>query len=148
MLGTKKELDAARALKYAAGLSLSLSYGSKAGRSDMDDLQASFSWQAQGGNTLLHNSPHAWMPTVAALQHWRVIKQEDVVPLAELIGKIPGYQTVPNEFRTIADGSRKKASVNVKFGVAPEQRKNRDQPEYLSLWVSENAHRTSLSCQI
>lgn len=152
VLGAKTESEAANALKRAAGLSFSSTYVKGGGKYRDEDqnrsaesdesksLQSSFTWQAQGGNTLLCNNPQAWIPTVAPLQNWRVIKQESVMPLAELIGSIPDYRTVPTEFREITDRSRKTATVSLKFGVTLAQTKNEGHSEYLTLDTSEYSH--------
>ncbi|KAI9375559.1 hypothetical protein BJX61DRAFT_549261 [Aspergillus egyptiacus] len=55
----------------------------------------SMSWSAYGGDTTLCNNPPKWCPTVASFYNWRVMKQDAVVNIYTLIGKIPGYEDIP-----------------------------------------------------
>ncbi|KAK2756961.1 hypothetical protein FQN54_004929 [Arachnomyces sp. PD_36] len=66
----------------------------------------SMSWEAQGGDTLLCNSPPDWCPTVDSFYTWRAIKRENLVFLPDLIGKLPGFEDVPKKFKTIADSQK------------------------------------------
>ncbi|KAK1145638.1 hypothetical protein N8T08_004197 [Aspergillus melleus] len=40
--------------------------------------------------------PPKWCPTVTSFYNWRVMKQDDVVNIYELIGKLPGYEDIPS----------------------------------------------------
>ncbi|KAJ5741116.1 hypothetical protein N7493_000988 [Penicillium malachiteum] len=144
-LGSSTEEEAATAMKIAAAASFSSKYVSGSASYSQEDqtktqssqsnrsMQNSISWQAQGGDTLLCNNPPAWCPTVAAPQNWRVIKQEDVTPLGEFIGQIPGYEDVPDRFRRIAEVTRKKEVISFRISLQDYQRQDREKPEYLSL---------------
>ncbi|KAJ5242964.1 uncharacterized protein N7469_001291 [Penicillium citrinum] len=127
MLGTQDKTEASQAMKASAKASFSSSHieaSSKASHEDQDiskaeqkkrSLAGNVSWQAQGGNTLLCNNPPEWVPTVAPFLNWRVVKQEDVVPLAQFIGQIPGFGHVPREFKYITDVDKKLVNLDIKF---------------------------------
>ncbi|KAJ5955240.1 hypothetical protein N7501_009519 [Penicillium viridicatum] len=61
-------------------------------------LQSSITWEAQGGDTLLCNNPAAWCPTVASFYTWRVMKQDDICSIVDMIGMIKDYSWVPRKF--------------------------------------------------
>ncbi|KAJ5099250.1 hypothetical protein N7532_006251 [Penicillium argentinense] len=144
-LGSKTQDEAATAMKIAAAASFSSSYVSgnvsygqekqtnAQNSSSNRAMQSSISWQAQGGDTLLCNNPPAWCPTVAPSQNWRVIKQEDVTPLGDFIGQIPGYEDIPEKFKRIAEVTRKKEVVSFRISLQEYQRADSKKPEYLSL---------------
>ncbi|KAB8255634.1 hypothetical protein BDV32DRAFT_154047 [Aspergillus pseudonomiae] len=61
-----------------AGGSTSAGYGRTRNEAENDsnsNLTSTLQWQANGGNTLLCNSPPDWCHTVAAYQNWRIIKR-------------------------------------------------------------------------
>ncbi|KAJ5939738.1 hypothetical protein N7466_002872 [Penicillium verhagenii] len=144
-LGSSTEEEAATAMKIAAAASFSSTYVSGSANYGQEDqsksqssksnrsMQSAISWQAQGGDTLLCNNPPAWCPTVAPPQNWRVIKQEDVTPLGEFIGQIPGYEDIPDKFQRIAEVTRKKEIVSFRISLQDYQRRDAKKPEYLSL---------------
>ncbi|KAJ6148985.1 hypothetical protein N7471_000184 [Penicillium samsonianum] len=144
-LGTKTEDEAATAMKIAAAASFSssfvsgsVSYGQEKQTNAQNSssnraMQSSISWQAQGGDTLLCNNPSAWCPTVAPFHNWRVIKQEDVTPLGDFIGQIPGFEDIPEKFKSIAEVTRKKEVVSFRISLQDYQRNEKNKPEYLSL---------------
>ncbi|EIT75725.1 hypothetical protein AO1008_08415 [Aspergillus oryzae 100-8] len=144
-LGTSSESEATKQMKISASASFSskfvsgsASYSQENGQSGQDSdarrsMQSSISWQAQGGDTLLCNNPPAWCPTVAPFQNWRVIKQEDVIPLGDFIGRIPGYEDVPDRFNKLAEITRRKETVSFRLGLDAWQRADKNKPEYLSL---------------
>ncbi|OQE08168.1 hypothetical protein PENFLA_c144G00644 [Penicillium flavigenum] len=152
-LGTAKEDEAASAMKIAAAASFTSSFVSGSASYGQEDqtnskncksnrsMQSAISWQAQGGDTLLCNNPSAWCSTVAPPQNWRVIKQEDVTPLGEFIGQIPGYEDIPARFKSIAEVTRKKATVSFCINLTDWQRKERRVPEYMSLRHANNIKR-------
>ncbi|KAI9730746.1 MAG: hypothetical protein M1834_005715 [Cirrosporium novae-zelandiae] len=70
------------------------------------DSHNSMTWEAQGGDTLLCNDPPAWCSTVSNFYNWRVIKQEKLIPLIDLIGQIPGFDKEPERFKMIMLGKR------------------------------------------
>jgi hypothetical protein len=116
LLGVKTTSQAAKAMKLSANAAFSSPHvkGSiKASKEDQNassesteerELARAISWQAQGGNTLLCNNPPEWVPTVAPFTNWRVVKQEDVIPLVQYIGQIPKYHYVPEAFAAIMRG--------------------------------------------
>lgn len=59
-------------------------------------------WTARGGNALLCANPPAWAGSVANPMNWRVIEQEQVSTLYDLIGLFPGYKNIPDIFGKIA----------------------------------------------
>ncbi|KAJ5715174.1 uncharacterized protein N7483_012355 [Penicillium malachiteum] len=140
-LGSSTEEEAATAMKIAAAASFSSKYVSGSASYSQEDqtktqssnsnrsMQNSISWQAQGGDTLLCNNPPAWCPTVAPPQNWRVIKQEDVTPLGEFIGQIPGYEDIPDRFARIAEVTRKKEVISFRISLQDYQRQDREKPE-------------------
>ncbi|KAK6811755.1 hypothetical protein RU639_012451 [Aspergillus parasiticus] len=144
-LGTSSESEATKQMKISASASFSskfvsgsASYSQENGQSAQDSdarrsMQGSMSWQAQGGDTLLCNNPPAWCPTVAPFQNWRVIKQEDVIPLGDFIGRIPGYEDIPDKFNQLAEITRRKETVSFRLGLDAWQRADQKKPEYLSL---------------
>ncbi|KAE8414453.1 hypothetical protein BDV36DRAFT_286156 [Aspergillus pseudocaelatus] len=149
-LGTSSESEATKQMKISASASFSskfvsgsVSYSQENGQSAQDSdsrrgMQSSISWQAQGGDTLLCNKqvtlfPPAWCPTVAPFQNWRVIKQEDVIPLGDFIGRIPGYEDIPDKFNKLAEITRRKETVSFRLGLDTWQRADEKKPEYLSL---------------
>ncbi|KAB8226678.1 hypothetical protein BDV33DRAFT_197668 [Aspergillus novoparasiticus] len=149
-LGTSSESEATKQMKISASASFSsrfvsgsASYSQENGQSAQDSdarrsMQSSISWQAQGGDTLLCNKqvtlfPPAWCPTVAPFQNWRVIKQEDVIPLGDFIGRIPGYEDIPDKFNKLAEITRRKETVSFRLGLDAWQRADKNKPEYLSL---------------
>ncbi|KAI9371423.1 hypothetical protein BJX61DRAFT_543675 [Aspergillus egyptiacus] len=114
-LATASTSEATRQMKMAANASISSSFVqasasySKSQQSAQQNsqsnssMQSSISWSAKGGNTLLCNNPPEWCPTVGDFQNWRVVKQEDVLPLNRMIGKIPKFDWVPALFDDIAE---------------------------------------------
>ncbi|KAF3926516.1 hypothetical protein AA313_de0209747 [Arthrobotrys entomopaga] len=54
-------------------------------------MNLAISWESQGGNTLLCNNPSQWCLTVADFRNWRVVEQDDVQPLLDIIASIPGH---------------------------------------------------------
>ncbi|KAJ5726646.1 uncharacterized protein N7483_008003 [Penicillium malachiteum] len=61
----------------------------------------SMSWSADGGETTFCNNPPKWCPTVTSFYNWRVMKQDDVINIYELIGKLPGYEDIPTLVQNI-----------------------------------------------
>ncbi|UKZ48269.1 hypothetical protein TrVGV298_002492 [Trichoderma virens] len=145
-LGSASEADATKAMKIAASASFSSSFvaGSASfGKEDQSrsasgssnrNMSSSISWQAQGGNTLLCNNPPEWCPTVSPFQNWRVIKQEDVVSMGDFISKLPGYESTRKKFDDLAISTKRMATVSFKLRLTHWQRKDKDQPEYVTLY--------------
>ncbi|USW55752.1 Putative membrane attack complex component/perforin (MACPF) domain-containing protein [Septoria linicola] len=74
---------------------VSASAGYSKGKTDENESRASntdsssaLAWNARGGNTLLCANPAAWANSVADYQQWRVMEQENVLPLPELISRL------------------------------------------------------------
>ncbi|KAK2782960.1 hypothetical protein FQN52_000512 [Onygenales sp. PD_12] len=113
--GTASEADRTSAFKAAASASFSspfatgsasASYEQGGATKSLDkaaDLNVSIAWEGQGGDTLLSNNPAMWCPTVSSFYNWRVVKQDQVKPLVDFIGQIPGYQDIPAKFQGILD---------------------------------------------
>ncbi|KAF3392672.1 hypothetical protein F1880_008622 [Penicillium rolfsii] len=133
--GEASEEEAASAMKASASASFSgpsaqaSASFSKEGQqasssaSSISHLQRSISWQAQGGDTLLCNNPPKWCATVAPFENWRVIKQDDVVPLGQLIGQFEKYRDIPELFTKIAGLSQKVETVSFRLIVDNENQK-------------------------
>ncbi|KAI9376157.1 hypothetical protein BJX61DRAFT_539169 [Aspergillus egyptiacus] len=82
-----------------ASASASHEKGSQASKDTSESkLDSSLTWQAQGGDTLLCNNPPAWCPTVASYYNWRIIKQDEICPLLDVISAIPGHAKVRRQF--------------------------------------------------
>ncbi|KAK2031058.1 hypothetical protein LX32DRAFT_651041 [Colletotrichum zoysiae] len=72
---------------------------SKSASSNMNNAVA---WEAQGGDTTLGNNPASWCNTVDKPGYWRVVKQEVVVPIEDIISRIPGFEGTRALFAGIA----------------------------------------------
>ncbi|GAB1198626.1 hypothetical protein APSETT444_007953 [Aspergillus pseudonomiae] len=59
--------------------------------------------------------------------------QEDVIPLGDFIGRIPGYEDIPEKFNKLAEITRKKETISFRLGLDAWQRADKNKPEYLSL---------------
>jgi hypothetical protein len=109
-----KETDRRDMLKTAVAASFSSMYASGSMSASYEDQSrvnkqeqsttdlSKLAWTARGGNTLLCANPPAWAGSVVNPMNWRVIEQEQVSTMHELIGKFPGYQGIPQIFETIA----------------------------------------------
>ncbi|ETI25420.1 hypothetical protein G647_02193 [Cladophialophora carrionii CBS 160.54] len=97
--------------QYASG---SINYGRQRQTGSQDftgrgvDV-SSLAWTARGGNSLLcakwvapDLDPPGWARSVANPKHWRVIEQERVVTLHELIGRFEEWKDIPKLFEDIA----------------------------------------------
>ncbi|KAJ5835841.1 hypothetical protein N7447_001867 [Penicillium robsamsonii] len=117
-------------MKVAASVSISSSFAqasasaSHENQSNSKDsnekssLQSSITWEAQGGDTLLCNNPAAWCPTVASFYNWRVMKQDDICSIVDVIGMIKGYSWVPRKF---AEASRHQKRLQFRMNAkAPD----------------------------
>lgn len=92
-------------------------------------LNNNMSWEAKGGDTLLCNkwvllfslhkawyswtyanlpSPAEWCNTVASFYNWRVVKQEELVAIEDLIDSIQGGTAVRDQFNAIRNKSYQK----------------------------------------
>lgn len=74
---------------------------SSEGKSASSSLNDSICWEAHGGDTTLGNNPSAWCSTVDAFWNWRIVEQEVVVPIENIISKIPGYEKTRALFASI-----------------------------------------------
>lgn len=71
---------------------------------------SALAWSARGGNTLLCANPPEWANSVADFTTWRVIEQENVEVLYDLIGKLTSvndetlteWADIPTIFNDIA----------------------------------------------
>lgn len=61
-------------------------------------LNMNLTWEAKGGDTLLCNNPAAWCSTVASYYNWRVVKQEDLLRIEDMISIIPGFEGTKQRF--------------------------------------------------
>ncbi|KAF2756483.1 hypothetical protein EJ05DRAFT_512139 [Pseudovirgaria hyperparasitica] len=140
--GDSSDSEKASAMKASAALSFSSPYAQASISASREEINASATsnkesmfaksiiWQAKGGDTLLCNNPPAWAPTVASFYNWRIIKQDKIVPLVDLIGKLPGYSDVPVAFEKIASGEHPAmTTIPLKFTLQKEGKSD----EYLTL---------------
>ncbi|KAF5667330.1 membrane attack complex component perforin (MACPF) domain-containing protein [Fusarium heterosporum] len=93
--------DQAQRFKASASASVNLSFfqasvsashekqskesNSSAGR----DSSSSMAWEATGGDTLLCNNPAKWCSTVSLYENWRIVNQDEVIPLYKFLAKFP-----------------------------------------------------------
>ncbi|KAE8398376.1 hypothetical protein BDV37DRAFT_288579 [Aspergillus pseudonomiae] len=132
-LGKTSVSEKSKAMKAAASLSFSSpwvqasasasSASSSANKTESSEssLNVSMTWEAKGGDTLLCNNPPAWCSTVASFYNWRVVKQENLLSIEDIIAKIPGHEDVKNRFSRIIEGEKAKeraiseATIQVRF---------------------------------
>ncbi len=70
-------------------------------RSASSVFRESVCWEAHGGDTTLANNPGAWCPTVTDFSSWRVVDQEVVLPIEDVISKLPSFAEVRTVFADI-----------------------------------------------
>ncbi|KAL9073782.1 MAG: hypothetical protein Q9157_004607 [Trypethelium eluteriae] len=63
---------------------------------------SSLSWTACGGDTLLCANPPLWAASVSSHKNWRVIEQDFVLPLHELIDKFANFGHTTKLFKQVA----------------------------------------------
>jgi hypothetical protein len=64
-------------------------------------LNESVCWEANGGNTTLANNPSAWCSTVENFWYWRIVEQEVIVPIEDVISKLEGFRWTRQLFASI-----------------------------------------------
>ncbi|OCT47236.1 hypothetical protein CLCR_02283 [Cladophialophora carrionii] len=113
-LTESKDIQKQDALKSEMGINFNAQYASGSinhGRQRQTGSQdftghgvdvSSLAWTARGGNSLLCANPPGWARSVANPKHWRVIEQERVVTLHELIGRFEEWKDIPKLFEDIA----------------------------------------------
>ena len=108
MASTENAWKASLAASFSSVTSNGGVSASAAGASATDDKSASTSfndsvcWEAHGGNTTLANNPAAWCSTVENFWFWRVVHQETVLPIENVISKLPGFESTRDIFAGIA----------------------------------------------
>ncbi|OJJ78671.1 uncharacterized protein ASPGLDRAFT_86382 [Aspergillus glaucus CBS 516.65] len=112
-LGSGSVEEKSKSMKVAASVSFSspfvqaaasASYGNSSASKNENtssSLNNSMTWEAKGGDTLLCNNPPAWCSTVASFYNWRVVKQENLLSIEELISRTDGHQGVKTLFDSI-----------------------------------------------
>ncbi|KAK5048993.1 hypothetical protein LTR84_005415 [Exophiala bonariae] len=113
-LFSSKESDQRDALKASVAMSFSSTYASGSAsysnenqshenekERKISDL-ATLAWTARGGNSLLCANPPRWAGSVGTWTNWRVIEQEEVVPLYDLFGRFKEWEKIPILFKNIA----------------------------------------------
>ncbi|KAI9037789.1 uncharacterized protein KD926_011578 [Aspergillus affinis] len=105
--------EKANSMKAAASLSFSSpwvqasasgSYGSASNsmtENKTSSMNMTMTWEAKGGDTLLCNNPPAWCNTVASYYNWRVVKQESLIPVTDLIMNLPGGSILKSKIAAI-----------------------------------------------
>ncbi|SPJ78342.1 uncharacterized protein FTOL_06731 [Fusarium torulosum] len=48
---------------------------------------SSMAWEATGGDTLLCNNPAKWCSTVSLHENWRIVNQDEVIPLYQFLSR-------------------------------------------------------------
>ncbi|KAJ5995849.1 hypothetical protein N7481_002826 [Penicillium waksmanii] len=114
--------------------SASVSYeenGKSSGSNQSSRMSNSLTWEAQGGDTILCNDPPNWCHTVKPFNHWRVINQQDVLPLVDFIGRFTDFSHIPKLFADIVAGTRK--PVNRRFRLRAKETEYVGANEYYGL---------------
>ncbi|CEI39930.1 hypothetical protein FVEN_g2198 [Fusarium venenatum] len=57
-------------------------------RSSTSTYDSHMAWEAKGGDTLLCNNPPAWCSTVSSYYNWRVVKQDNVISIEDIISQV------------------------------------------------------------
>ncbi|RGP69404.1 membrane attack complex component perforin [Fusarium longipes] len=89
-----KRLKATAAMSFSGPFlegSVKGGYGSDATRQDKTSdskYDSHMAWEAKGGDTLLCNNPSAWCQTVSSYYNWRVVKQEGLMSMEDIIGQV------------------------------------------------------------
>ncbi|KAL8784742.1 MAG: hypothetical protein Q9213_003773 [Squamulea squamosa] len=74
-------------------------------------LHESICWEAHGGNTTLANNPSAWCNTVENFWFWRIVDQEVVLPIEEVISKLKGFESIRSIFAGITIDAMSQATA-------------------------------------
>ncbi|KAE8312361.1 hypothetical protein BDV41DRAFT_577777 [Aspergillus transmontanensis] len=117
--------EKSKAMKIAAGLSFSSPYvqasvsassaSSNASRDETNksSLNLGMTWEAKGGDTLLCNNPSAWCATVASFYNWRVVKQENLLSMEDMISRIPECASAKSVFDSIKESKTVAAESSI-----------------------------------
>jgi hypothetical protein len=90
-------------------------------KSSSSSIDQAVAWEAQGGNTTLASNSGAWCSTVESYTYWRVVAQEVVLPLEQVIASIEGYHWVLSTFPKIVARSNGTGShTEVRWYNIPE----------------------------
>ncbi|KAB8224904.1 hypothetical protein BDV33DRAFT_199187 [Aspergillus novoparasiticus] len=96
-----KAMDEASKFKAAASASISHAFyqasiefnrekqSKKTTEESKQNLGNKVAWEATGGDTLLCNNPPQWCASVGQYKWWRVINQDDAVPLYHFLSRFP-----------------------------------------------------------
>ncbi|KAL6923987.1 hypothetical protein FSST1_001261 [Fusarium sambucinum] len=57
-------------------------------KSSTSTYDSHMAWEAKGGDTLLCNNPPAWCSTVSSYYNWRVVKQDNVISIEDIISQV------------------------------------------------------------
>ncbi|KAF5246242.1 hypothetical protein FAUST_1359 [Fusarium austroamericanum] len=75
----------------AAEVNVKGGYGEDSTRQDKSatsTYDSHMAWEAKGGDTLLCNNPSAWCSTVSSYYNWRVVKQDSVLSIEDIISQV------------------------------------------------------------
>ncbi|OJJ78425.1 uncharacterized protein ASPGLDRAFT_182670 [Aspergillus glaucus CBS 516.65] len=109
------ETQRENALKVSAAASVSGYYGSgsaegsgSGGSGHLDgnnkqDFDSNMTWEATGGDSTLCNNPPKWCGTVGNFYNWRVVENDNCIPLPELISTFEGFEHVNQRFKKAAE---------------------------------------------
>ncbi|KAE8324704.1 hypothetical protein BDV39DRAFT_207618 [Aspergillus sergii] len=156
-LAEEKVAEKSKAMKIAAGLSFSSPYvqasvsassaSSNASKDEKNNssLNLGMTWEAKGGDTLLCNNPSAWCATVASFYNWRVVKQENLLSIEDMISRIPECASAKSVLDSILNDKTvpTENSIPVRFkrkAIGHSSMTLEDQP---SEWIKKQIWRTA-----
>lgn len=88
----------------SAGVSAGFDWGSGDGTQNHttnSHTDSTLQWQANGGDTLLANSPPDWCPTVAPFQNWRIINRAGNRHILNLIAKFKDPKDITEKVKKL-----------------------------------------------
>lgn len=75
----------------AAEITVKGGYGEDSTRQDKSSTStydSHMAWEAKGGDTLLCNNPSAWCSAISSYYNWRVVKQDNVISIEDIISQV------------------------------------------------------------
>ncbi|KAM0355040.1 hypothetical protein ACHAPU_000890 [Fusarium lateritium] len=122
--------EQARQLKASASASVSSSFfqasvsashekqSKESNSSAKKDFSSSMAWEATGGDTLLCNNPAEWCSTVNLHDNWRIVNQDEVIPLYKFLAKFTEVgENIIDRFEKSAKNSPGPTSLQYNFQV-------------------------------
>lgn len=62
------------------------------------------------------NSPPVWCSTVASFYNWRVVKQENILKIEDMVSALNGYQSVKEQFAHLVNPQTESAPLKEENG--------------------------------